>query len=64
MRYLNDDPKRIIWVQPPSLVTLLRPWMRRFLMIISAWWLQIARKFSGKEFEEIYKNIKSLETPK
>jgi len=31
------DHNRVIWVQPPlSLHTLLRPWIRRFTMIISA----------------------------
>ena len=61
---VNDDPERMIWVQPPTLVTLLRPWIRRFTMIISAWWLQTTSKFSGKKFEEFNKNIESLETPK
>ena len=47
-----------------TLVTLLRPWIRRFTMIISAWWLQTSSKFSGQEFQEIHKNIGSSETPK
>ena len=43
------------------LVTLLRPWIRRFTMIISAWWLWTGSKFSGQEFEEIHRNIGSTE---
>ena len=40
------------------------PWISRFTMIISAWWLQTSSKFSGQEFEEIHRNIGSSETPK
>ena len=47
-----------------TLVALLRPWMRRFTMIISAWWLRTSSKFSCQEFEEIHRNIGSLETSK
>jgi len=28
---------------------LLRPWISRFTMIISAWWLRTSSKFSGKK---------------
>ena len=45
------------------MVTLLRPWIGRFTMIISAWRLQTSIKFSGQEFEEINRNIGSVETP-
>ena len=47
-----------------TLVTSLRPWIRRSTMIISAWLLRTSSKFRGQEFEEIYKNIGSLKTPK
>ena len=47
-----------------TLVTLFRPWIRRFTMIISAWWLRTSSKFSGQEFAEIYRNIGSSETTK
>ena len=47
-----------------TLVTLLRPWIRRFTMIISARWFRTSSKFSGQEFEEIHRNIGSSETPK
>ena len=47
-----------------TLVTLLRPWIRRFTMIISAWWLRTNSKFREEEFEEIHRNIGSSETPK
>ena len=43
------------------LVTLLRPWIRRFGISFSAWWLRTSRKFNGQEFEEIHRNIGSLE---
>ena len=52
-----DDPDRIIWGSTCTLVTLLRPWIRRFTMIISARWLQTGSKFSGQEFEEIQKPV-------
>jgi len=29
--------------------TLLHPWIRRFTMIISAWWLRTSSKLSGKK---------------
>ena len=47
-----------------TLIMLMRPWVRRLTMIISAWWLRTSIKFSGEEFEEIHKDIGSLETPK
>jgi len=44
------DHDRVIYVQfPPSSDTLLRPWIRPFTMIISAWWLWTSSKFSGKK---------------
>ena len=46
-----------------TLVTLLRPWTRRFTMIISAWWHRTSSKFSGQEFEETHRSIRSVETP-
>ena len=33
-------------------------------MIISAWWLRASSKFGGQEFEEMHRNIRSLEAPK
>ena len=46
-----------------TLVTLLRPWIRRFTIIIPAWWLRTSSKFSEPEqFEDIYVNIASLES--
>ena len=47
----------------PTLVTLLRLWIRRFTMIISAWWLRTSSIFSEQEFEEIHRNIESIKTP-
>ena len=34
-----------------TLVPLLRPWIRRFAMIISAWWLWTSSKFMWEEFK-------------
>ena len=45
-------------------VTLLRPWIRHLTIIFFAWWLRTSSKFSGQEFEEMYRNIVSLKTPK
>ena len=39
----------------PYVVDLLRPLISRFTMIISAWWLRTSSKFSGQEFEQIYR---------
>ena len=44
--------------------TLLRPWIKRFTMIISAWRLRTSSKFSRQAVEEIHRNIGSLEIPK
>ena len=46
-----------------TLVTLLCPWIRRFTMTISGWWLRTSSKFIGQNFEETHRNIGSLETP-
>jgi len=44
------DHDRVIEVQlPPSSYTLLRPWIRRFTMIISAYWLRTSSKLSDKK---------------
>ena len=67
-RRFYDDSDRVIMSSTRTLVTLLRPWIRRFTMIISAWWLRTSSKFSGQEFEAIHslihRNIGSSETPK
>ena len=36
---------------------LLRPWIRYFTMIISAWWLRTSSKLCGQEFEEIHTKL-------
>ena len=46
-----------------TLVMLLRFWIRRFTMIISAWYVRTSSKFSGQKFEEIHRNVRSSETP-
>ena len=43
---------------------LLRLWIKRFTMIISAWWLRTSSTFNGQKFERIHKNFGSSETPK
>ena len=47
-----------------TLATWLSPWIKRFMVIISAWWLWTSSKVSGQEFEEIYRNIGSQEITK
>jgi len=55
---------RVISVQfPSSSHTMLRPWIRRFTMIISAWWLRTSRKLSGKMSKKKRKTRK-WKTPK
>jgi len=41
----------------------LRPWIKRFTMIISAWWLRTSSKFSGKKSKNNRKTRKWT-TPK
>jgi len=37
----------------PTLInTLLRPWIRHFTILISAWWLRTSSKLSGKKSKE------------
>jgi len=50
----GDRAITITWFgsTPTLVVQLLRLWIRRFTMIISAWWLQTSSKFSGKEVKE------------
>ena len=54
----------MIWGSNRTLVTLLRSWIRRFTMTISAWLLWTSSEFSGQEFEEIQKYIGSLKSAK
>ena len=44
----------MIWVQcsTRSLIMFLHPWIRRFTMIISAWWLWTRSKFSGQALKK------------
>jgi len=61
-RLYNHD--HVILVQlPPSSHTLFHPWIRRFTMIISAWWLRKSRKFRGKKSKKQLKTRKWT-TPK
>ena len=57
----------MIWVnrQPVqlSIQGMLRPWIRRFTMIISDWWIQTSSKFRGQKFEDALRNIVPPETP-
>ena len=48
-----------------SLITLLRPWIRR-IKIISAWWFRTSSKLSKQKFEETIENLnfESSETTK
>ena len=44
-----DDSDRMIMSSTRALVTLLRPWIRRITIIISAWWLEQAANLRGKK---------------
>ena len=37
-RYFYDDHDRKVSGSTPNLISLLRPWIRCFTMIISTWW--------------------------
>ena len=47
-----------------TLVTLLRPWIRRFSMIISAWWLRTSSKFTREEVKTSTGKLGKWSTPK
>ena len=48
-RRFYDDHDRKVDGSPPILVSLLRPWMRCFTMIISAWWNLASSKLKKSE---------------
>ena len=48
----------------PTLVTLLRPWIRRLTIIISAWWLRTSSKFTWEEVKTSTGNLGKWSTPK
>ena len=50
-RRFYDDHDRKVNGSPPNLVSLLRPWIRCFTIIISAWW-NLASSKSKKKSEE------------
>ena len=47
-----------------TLVTLLRPWIRRFTIIISAWWLRTSSKFTWEEVKTSIGKLGKWSTPK
>ena len=47
-----------------TLVTLLRPWIRRFTIIISAWWLRTSSKFTWEEVKTSTGKLGKWSTPK
>ena len=47
-----------------TLVTLLRPWIRRFTIIISAWWLRTSSKFTWEEVKTSTGKLGKRSTPK
>ena len=51
-RRFYDDHDRKVDGSPPNLVSLLRPWIRCFTMIISAWW-NLASSKSKKSQKKI-----------
>ena len=48
-RRFYDDHDRKVNGSTPNLVSLLRPWIRRFTMIISAWWSLASSKLKKSE---------------
>ena len=58
------SPTSYAYGSTSTLVTLLRPWIRHIAIVIFVRWLRTSSKFSGKDFEEIRRNIGSLETAK
>ena len=48
-RRFYDDHDRKVDGSPPNLVLLLRPWIRCFTMIISAWWNLTSSKLMKSE---------------
>ena len=48
-RRFYDDHDRKVNGSIPNLVSLLRPWIRRFTMIISAWWSLASSKLKKSE---------------
>ena len=53
-----DDHDRMIMDSTPTLVTLLRPWIRPFTMIIYTGWLRSSYKFL---WEEVKRQLENLE---
>ena len=47
-----------------TLVTLLRPWIRRFTIIICAWWLRTSSKFTWEEVKTSTGKLGKWSTPK
>ena len=45
-------------------VTLLRLWIRRFTIIISAWWLRTSSKFTWEEIKTLTGKLGKWSTPK
>ena len=48
-RRFYDDHDRKVNGSPPNLVSLLRPWIRCFTMIISAWWSLASSKLKKSQ---------------
>ena len=57
-RRFYDDSDHMIMSSTRTMVELLRPWIRRFTIIISAWWLRTSSKFM---WEEVKRQQESLE---
>ena len=63
-RRFYDDSDRRIMSSTRTLVTLLRPWIRRFTIIISAWWLRTSSKFRWEEVKTSTGKLGKWSTPK
>ena len=59
-----DDSDRRIMSSTRTLVMLLRLWIRRFTIIISAWWLRTSSKFAWEEVKTSTEKLGKWSTPK
>ena len=47
-----------------TMITLLRPWIRRFAIIISAWWFRASSEFTWEEVKTSAGKLGKWSTPK
>ena len=62
-RFYYDHDRKVNG-STPNLVSLLRPWIRCFTMIISAWWNLTSSKLKKSEENSTAENFETKATPK